>query len=181
MRKFCLLSFLVVFASSVFAREETVLARVTGYWAHGSGGSGGIAASNGALLHVGHCAVDPKRIPYGSKVVFPDTICAAVDTGPAVVNRKSARSCGRTAAQKNAIVIDRFFESKRDAVTWSNAHPEFMTLKILSPGSAADASSLDKNECQTAVSLPLPNLCATSEPAATAGTLGMVKPLFSWR
>jgi 3D (Asp-Asp-Asp) domain-containing protein len=79
-----------------FAREETVLARVTGYWAHGKGGSGGIAASNGARLQAGHCAVDPKRIPYGSKVIFPDATCMAVDTGPAVVSRASARLYGRT-------------------------------------------------------------------------------------
>ena len=182
MRKFYLLSFLLVFASSVLAREETVLARVTGYWAHGEGGSGGIAASNGAHLRVGHCAVDPKRIPYGSKVVFPDTICTAVDTGPAVVSRKSARLSGQTAAQKNAIVIDRFFESKGDAVTWSNAHPEFMTLKILSPGSAAAAPSLDMNQHETARTLHHPSpLCATIDTDPTVGTPGMVKPLFGWR
>jgi hypothetical protein len=42
------------------------------------------------------CAVDPKKIPYGSKVVFPDATCVAVDTGSAVVNRKAARLSGRT-------------------------------------------------------------------------------------
>jgi hypothetical protein len=61
-----------------------------------------------AQLREKHCAVDPKKIPYGSKVVFPDAACVAVDSGPGVVNRKAARSCGRTAAERNAIVIDRF-------------------------------------------------------------------------
>jgi 3D (Asp-Asp-Asp) domain-containing protein len=134
--------FLIGLVSPALAREEMVLARVTGYWAHGEGGSGGVAASNGTRLRVGHCAVDPKRIPYGSKVVFPDVTCTAVDTGPAVISRKSARFCGRTAAQKNALVIDRFFESKRDAVAWSNAHPQFMMVKILPPGAHAEPANL---------------------------------------
>ena len=140
MKKFYTIGFLFLFAAAAFAHEETVLARVTGYWAHGEGGSGGTAASNGARLRVGHCAVDPKRIPYGSKVVFPDLTCVAVDTGPAVVSRKSARFCGRTAAQKNALVVDRFFETKREAVEWSNSHPQFMTLQIVPVGSHSDAA-----------------------------------------
>jgi hypothetical protein len=41
-----------------------------------------------------HRKRDPKRIAYGSKVVFPDRACTAVDTGPAVVSRKAARLCG---------------------------------------------------------------------------------------
>jgi 3D (Asp-Asp-Asp) domain-containing protein len=138
MKKFYAIGFLFLFVASASAREETVLARVTGYWAQGEGGSGGFAASNGARLRAGHCAVDPKRIPYGSKVVFPDATCVAVDTGPSVVSRKSARSCGQTSAQKNAIVVDRFFESKRDAVEWSNAHSQFMTLRIISAGSHSE-------------------------------------------
>jgi 3D (Asp-Asp-Asp) domain-containing protein len=135
MKLFYAFVFFLVFVSPAHAREEVVLARITGYWAHGAGGSGACAASTGARLHMGHCAVDPKRIPYGSKVVFPDATCTAVDTGPGVVSRKSARVSGRTAAQRNAIVIDRFFETKRDAVVWSNAHPQFMMVRILSPGS----------------------------------------------
>ena len=138
MKKFCTIGFVLLFVTGAFAREETVLARVTGYWAQGEGGSGGIAASNGTRLRPGHCAVDPKRIPYGSRVVFPDTTCVAVDTGPSVLSRKSARFCGRTPAQKSAIVVDRFFESKRDAVEWSNAHSQFMTLKIISAGSHSE-------------------------------------------
>jgi 3D (Asp-Asp-Asp) domain-containing protein len=141
MKKFYTIGFLFLFVTSAFGREETVLARVTGYWAHGEGGSGGTAASNGARLRPGHCAVDPKRIPYGSKVIFPDAACVAVDTGPDVVSRKSARFCGRTPAQKNAIVVDRFFESKRDAVEWSNAHSQFMTLRIVPPGSHSEPLS----------------------------------------
>jgi hypothetical protein len=122
------IGFAFSFAASTFAREESLLARITVYWP----GEGQLrACSNGARLRAGHCAVDPKRIPYGSKVVFPDGVCTAVDTGPAVVNRKAARLCGRTASQLKAIVVDRFFETKLEAMAWTNAHPEFMTLQIV--------------------------------------------------
>ena len=125
-------AFGLLFAYQAFSTEHSVLARVTIYWR--GEGSGEHASWNGARLREGHCAVDPKRIPYGSKVVFPDATCAAVDSGPAVVNRKAARSRGRTAAERNAIVIDRFFDTKQKAVAWAKAHPRFMTVRILTPG-----------------------------------------------
>ena len=119
-------------ATPVFATENSLLARITVYWP----GEGQLrACSNGARLRAGHCAVDPKRIPYGSHVQFPDATCVAVDSGPAVVSRTAARSCGRNAAQKNAIVIDRFFESKEAALSWERSHPHFMTVRVLPAGS----------------------------------------------
>ena len=84
----------------------------------------------GVQLREGHCAVDPKKIPYGSKVVFYDAECVAVDTGPDVVNRKAARICARSAAEQNAIVVDRFFDAKQDALAWAQANPHFMIVKI---------------------------------------------------
>jgi hypothetical protein len=84
-------------------------------------------------LRVGHCAVDPRRIPYGSKVVFPDGVFTAVDTGGAVITRKAARRAGRTAIERNALVVDRFFETKRQALVWANAHPEFITVQVIPP------------------------------------------------
>ena len=140
MKLFYTVIFFSLLASAAFAREESVLARVTSYWA-GEGGSANIA-STGGRLRAGHCAVDPKRIPYGSKVVFPDRACTAVDTGPAVVSRKAARLCGRTASQLKAIVVDRFFETKREAMAWTNTHPHFMTLQIVRPGSHSEPSEL---------------------------------------
>ena len=103
---------------STFAREQSLLARVTVYWASGGGGSDQFTrhhkCATGTRLRTGHCAVDPTKIPYGSRVVFPDgTILAAVDTGSAVKNRKAARKAGRTAFERSAVVIDRFFETKR--------------------------------------------------------------------
>jgi 3D (Asp-Asp-Asp) domain-containing protein len=139
MKLFYTLIFFSLLASAAFVRGESILARVTSYWA----GEGSKFASTGRRLRAGHCAVDPKRIPYGSKVVFPDGAFTAVDTGPAVVSRKAARACGRTASQLKAIVVDRFFESKREAMAWMNVHPHFMTLQVVRPGSQPEPSELD--------------------------------------
>jgi 3D (Asp-Asp-Asp) domain-containing protein len=133
MKLFYAVIFLLLLAAPAFAREESVLARVTSYWAN----EGSKYGSTGRRLRAGHCAVDPKRIPYGSKVVFPDAVCTAVDTGTAVISRKAARLCGRTASQLKAIVVDRFFETKREADAWSNAHSEFMTLRVVPPESGS--------------------------------------------
>jgi 3D (Asp-Asp-Asp) domain-containing protein len=110
---------------------RSTLARVTVYWP--GEGSGKHASWNGVRLCEQHFAVDPKKIPYGTKVAFPDATCMAVDTGPAVVNRKAARASGRNAAEGNAIVIDRFFDTKQKALAWAKANPHFMTVRILAP------------------------------------------------
>src|SRR4051812_24439864 len=70
-------AFLFAFAGQALAVEQTVLVRVTTYWR--SEGCGLRASWNGARLRNGHCAVDPRKIPYGSKVLFPDAECTAVD------------------------------------------------------------------------------------------------------
>jgi 3D (Asp-Asp-Asp) domain-containing protein len=136
MKLFCTVIFFSLLASAAFAHEESVLARVTSYWT----GEGSKFASTGRRLHSGDCAVDPKRIPYGSKVIFPDRACTAVDTGPAVISRKAARACGRTVSQLKAIVVDRFFETRREAIAWTSTHPHFMTLQIVRPGSHTEPS-----------------------------------------
>jgi 3D (Asp-Asp-Asp) domain-containing protein len=119
-------------------RDQSLLARVTVYWARGGGGSDRYTrqhkCSTGLRLQTGHCAVDPKQIPYGSHVIFPDgTALAAVDTGTAVKNRKAARKSGRTIYERNALVIDRFFETKSQALSWANRNPPFMTVRVFSP------------------------------------------------
>ena len=119
---------LLSFTHQPFASDHMAFARVTVYWP--GEGSGKSAAWNGARLGEDHCAVDPKRIPYGSKVFFGDGECTAADTGPDVIKRKAARSLGRTIAERNAIVIDRFFDTKQRALAWENAHPHFMMLRV---------------------------------------------------
>ena len=129
--------FVLLVAPAGFAREQSVLARVTVYWASGGGGSDRWTrrhiCSTGARLQVGHCAVDPRHIPYGSKVTLPDATLLAVDTGSAVVSRKAARRAGRTALERSALVIDRFFETKQQALSWASRNPYFMFVRVSPP------------------------------------------------
>ncbi|MFL6528246.1 MAG: hypothetical protein ACJ8HU_01685 [Chthoniobacterales bacterium] len=124
----CLLS------AAAVAAEQSMLARVTVYWASGGGGSDHWTrkhvAASGARLRSGHCAVDPRRIPYGSKVRVDGDTLVAVDTGGHVKSRRAALRAGRTAAERNAIVIDRFFETKGQALAWAKHHPHFMTVTV---------------------------------------------------
>jgi 3D (Asp-Asp-Asp) domain-containing protein len=124
------------------ARDKSLLARVTVYWAHGGRGADHYSrqhkSSTGTRLHVGHCAVDPKKIPYGSRVVLPDgTALSAVDTGGAVRTRKAARRAGRSSNERNAIVIDKFFETKQQALAWANSNPPFVNVKVIPPNAPA--------------------------------------------
>jgi 3D (Asp-Asp-Asp) domain-containing protein len=127
-------------------RDQSLLARVTVYWASGGRGSDSYTrrhqSSTGVRLRVGHCAVDQRRIPYGSKVVLVDGVFTAVDTGGAVISRKAARRAGRTPSERNALVIDRFFETKRQALSWANAHPAFMTVQVIPPNYSRAGTAL---------------------------------------
>jgi len=129
--------FLLLVAPAGFDREQSMLARATVYWASGGGGSDHWTrrhiCSTGARLRAGHCAVDPRRIPYGSKVTLPDATLLAVDTGSAVRSRKAARRSGRTALERNALVIDRFFETKQQALGWARRNPVFMLVRVSPP------------------------------------------------
>jgi 3D (Asp-Asp-Asp) domain-containing protein len=133
---------IVVTSPTVMARKapEPILARVTVYWASGGCGSDRYTrqhkCATGMRLRDGHCAVDPARIPYGSSIILPDgTQLAAVDTGTAVRNRKAARLLGKTPSERNAVVIDRFFETKLQALAWANSHPHFIPVRVITPGS----------------------------------------------
>lgn len=135
-RAFTAFALLLLLSPRAFARDQAVLARVTVYWAGGGSGSDRFTrqhkCATGMRLRYGHCAVDPRRIPYGSQVVFPDgTTLAAVDTGTAVINRKAARKAGRTSFERNALVIDRFFETKKQALAWAKAHSPFMAVRVV--------------------------------------------------
>jgi hypothetical protein len=127
----------LLLAPSGFAHEQSLLARVTVYWAAGGRGSDRWTrrhiCSTGVRLAAGHCAVDPRRIPYGSRVILPDATLLAVDTGSAVVSRKAARRAGRTALERSAIVIDRFFETKQQALSWAGRNPYFMLVRVSPP------------------------------------------------
>jgi len=116
------------------AAEQSTLARVTTYWREEGQFR---AAWNGARLRNGHCAVDPKKIRYGSKILLGDEELIAVDTGPAVASRTAARLSGHNEAERNAVVIDRYFETKSQAVAWEKSHPHFMKVRVLGPRPAS--------------------------------------------
>src|SRR5207253_9678299 len=121
---------ILLIAPWVYATEQLTLVRVTTYWRE----EGQLrAAWNGARLRNGHCAVDPKKIRYGSRILLGDEELLAVDTGPAVVSRKAARLSGRNAAERNAVVVARYFQTKSQAVAWEKSHPHFMKMRLLSP------------------------------------------------
>ena len=93
------------------------LARVTVYWPEeGDFYTRNRKSSTGTRLRDGHCAVDPKVIPYGSVVNVPGVgRLIAVDTGGAVISRRAARLTGRTREQRSAIVIDVFCSTRAKA------------------------------------------------------------------
>lgn len=164
---FIILALIGLSSSSAFAREQSLLARVTVYWAGGAGSDRYTRqhrCATGLRLQHGHCAVDPRKIPYGSRVIFPDgTTLAAVDTGSAVRNRKAARLSGRTTYERSAIVVDRFFETRRQAMTWANRNPQFMTVRVV----AADTRLTAQQPVRVAISNQItgPQTMPTTKPA----------------
>jgi 3D (Asp-Asp-Asp) domain-containing protein len=154
--------------------KNSLLARVTVYWARGGRGADGYTrqhkSATGTKLHVGHCAVDPRTIPYGSRVVLPDgSSLSAVDTGSAVRNRKAARRSGRNLDERNAIVIDKFFETKQQALSWANSKPPFVNVKVIPPNAPAVAKLNLTNNQPVALTPPQP----ATRPTAGASTAEM--------
>ena len=172
MKRFLIvLGLAVLLPPALVAREQSMLARVTVYWASGGGGSDywtrRHVCATGARLRPGHCAVDPRRIPYGSRVTLPDATLLAVDTGSAVRSRKAARRSGRTALERNALVIDRFFETKQQALGWARRNPYFMLVRVSPPDFRAWPGSRAGTVAQPAApnarqraSLPAPPVAA---------------------
>jgi len=165
----------LMFPSGGFARDNSFLARVTVYWARGGRGGDRYTrqhkSATGQRLQQGHCAVDPRKIPYGSRVVLPDgTTLSAVDTGTAVRNRKAARRSGRTSYERNAVVIDKFFENKRQALAWANSNPPFVSVKVIPPNAPPLATPNITNSQPIALSPP----ATRTNPQASSGST--VKP-----
>jgi hypothetical protein len=55
----------------------------------------------------------------------------------------------RTAAERNAIVIDRFFETKQKALAWVKANPHFMLVQVCTPDAEADSPTNQLNASVT--------------------------------
>lgn len=119
--KILIILFLSLF-SAMEAKEMT--ARVTYYWS-GAGGQVGAKTSTGAKAQSGKTlAVDPKVIPYGSKVFIPQMgkTYVAQDTGSAVVSKKASK--GKT------IVVDVFCSSKSEADKYIKKFPMYMKVIV---------------------------------------------------
>ena len=160
--RFALIGFFLTIQTA-YAAEQPTLARVTTYWREEGQFR---AAWNGARLRNGHCAVDPKKIPYGSRIQLGDEELIAVDTGPAVVSRKAARSSGCNAAERNAVVVDRYFETKSQAVAWEKSHPHFMKVRVLSPRPALAISEKSPIKDRNWASQPIVAAPRISRPPA---------------
>lgn len=111
------------------------LARLTAYWAgEGDYYTGRGMSSTGIRLHSGHCAVDPHIIPYGSVVKISGLgSYLAVDTGSAVVSREAARETGHNSEERNALVVDIYFESRRDGQRFAASGPKYATITWTPP------------------------------------------------
>ncbi len=114
------------------------LARLTAYWAgEGDYYTGRGLSSTGIHLHGGHCAVDPRIIPYGSVVKIAGVgTYVAVNTGSAAISREAARETGHTAEERNALVIDLFFEHRRDGERFAANGPKFASITWQTPHTA---------------------------------------------
>jgi 3D (Asp-Asp-Asp) domain-containing protein len=100
-------------------------------------------SSTGIHLHDGHCAVDPRIIPYGSTVEIAGLgKYLAVDTGSAVISREAAKECARTPEERNALVIDVFFESRRDGEHFANSAPKYAAITWTAPRSTASTQDV---------------------------------------
>jgi len=104
--------------------------RRTVYWAKGSGTDSDSAAfrsSTGRRLQEGvSAAVDPRTIPYLSRIEFPDIGTRyAVDTGGAVKSRKA--SGGREP------VGDVFFTTREIALAFVRSSPPYVTVRVFPP------------------------------------------------
>jgi hypothetical protein len=128
------------------------LARVTAYWAaEGDYYTRHHLSSTGVRLHDGHCAVDPNIIPYGSVVAIAGIgTFLAVDTGTAVIERTAAREAGRTEAERHALVVDLFFESRRAGEAFASSAAKWAAISWWTPGqknsSAKEARSMFADE-----------------------------------
>lgn len=100
---------------------QTYMARVTYYW-------DGYQTSTGAKPTINKTiAVDPKIIPYKSKVFIPKMgkTFLAQDTGSAVKSRRASRKLG-----KSNIVVDIYCKSKKEAESYIRKYPMFMEIKV---------------------------------------------------
>lgn len=107
--------------------KPKIVARITYYWP-GNGGQVGNRTATGAKAIAGQtAAVDPKIIPFGSKISIPkmNKTLIAKDTGHAVKRRTASKKLG-----KNNIVVDVFCSSRAEASKYIKKYPMFMEIQV---------------------------------------------------
>ena len=107
--------------------KKEIKVRITTYWANGGDTDGWSAkrqSSTGVRLKPNvSVAVDPKIIPYFSRIYIPNLgFRYAHDTGTAVIRKKASNG--------KYPIIDVFFLHKRDAERFANTHPKIVKVKI---------------------------------------------------
>jgi 3D (Asp-Asp-Asp) domain-containing protein len=114
------------FIKSNTAKKE-IKVRLTAYWAKGSGTDSWSAkrqSSTGATLKPNRSvAVDPKVIPYFSKLYIPNLgFRFAHDTGTDVIRKKASHG--------KYPVVDIFFMTEKEAMRFVNNNPKIVKVAV---------------------------------------------------
>ena len=107
--------------------KKEIKVRLTAYWARGSDTDSWSAkrqSSTGATLKPNRSvAVDPKIIPYFSKLYIPNLgFRFAHDTGTAVINKKASHG--------KYPVVDIFFMTEKEAMRFVNNNPKVVKVAV---------------------------------------------------
>lgn len=107
--------------------KKEIKVRLTAYWARGSDTDSWSAkrqSSTGATLKPNRSvAVDPRIIPYFSKLYIPNLgFRFAHDTGTAVINKKASKG--------KYPVVDIFFMTEKEAMRFVNNNPKVVKVAI---------------------------------------------------
>ena len=107
--------------------KKEIKVRLTAYWARGSDTDSWSAkrqSSTGATLKPNRSvAVDPRIIPYFSKLYIPNLgFRFAHDTGTAVINKKASHG--------KYPVVDIFFMTEKEAMRFVNNNPKVVKVAV---------------------------------------------------
>ena len=107
--------------------KKEIKVRLTAYWAKGSGTDSWSAkrqSSTGATLKPNRSvAVDPKIIPYFSKLYIPNLgFRFAHDTGTDVIRKKASHG--------KYPVVDIFFMTEKEAMRFVNNNPKVVKVAV---------------------------------------------------
>jgi 3D (Asp-Asp-Asp) domain-containing protein len=124
--------------AAITTLAQARLARVTAYWPGEDYYTNRKMSATGARLRPGFCAVDSRIIPYGSVVTIAGMgTYLAMDTGTAVKSRKAAKLSGRNRDERNALVIDLYFPSRKAGEKFMRGGPKFAMVGWTGTGALA--------------------------------------------